>query len=123
VLSLLGDLPNMTSGRSRNDDDRDSPDTRASRDDRDDDAQTERRMEMFKEYTKLERKDGALKLEKVEDGSRFGSKGPGTLFYFSRLDNITLEDKQISFYTKMGPIEVRARFTLKEMMYQGKLAV
>jgi hypothetical protein len=130
VLNMLGDLPDMASrGRGNNDDDRDSPDSRdstdrrASRNDRDEDAQSERRLEMFKEYTKLERRDGFLRLEKVEEGSRFGSNGPGTLFYFSRLDNITVEDKQISFYTKMGPLEVRAKFTLKEMMYQGKLAV
>jgi len=130
VLNLLGDLPDMASRpRGNNDDDRDSPDSRdstdrrASRNDRDEDAQNERRLEMFKEYTKLERKDGFLRLEKVEEGSRFGSNGPGMLFYFSRLDNITVEDKQISFYTKMGPVEVRAKFTLKEMMYQGKLAV
>ncbi|HEV2201093.1 MAG TPA: hypothetical protein VGR73_14845 [Bryobacteraceae bacterium] len=124
VLNLIGDLPDMTSRRGRdNDDDRDSPDARASRNDRDEDAQSERRLEMFKEYTKLERKDGFLRLEKVEGGSHFGTKSPGTLFYFSRLDNITADDKQVSFYTKMGPVEVRAKFTPKEMMYQGKLAV
>ena len=40
-----------------------------------------------------------------------------------RRDNITAEDKTMSFYTKIGTAEIRAKFTLKEMMYQGKLAL
>lgn len=131
VLSLIGDLPDP-SDRSRGyDEDRGASTTTCNncndddrtRDDRDDDARARRRVQAFKDFTKLERKDGFLRLEKVEEGSRFGSSSPGTAFYFSRLDNITLEDKLISFYTKIGQAEVRAKFTLKEMLYQGKLAV
>jgi hypothetical protein len=126
VLNLIGDLPEEYD-RPRGYDS-DSDDRRSGRDDRDSsdeeaDRQRRRRQQMFKEFTKLERKDGFLKLEKVEEGSHFGSNGPGIAFYFSRRDNITLEDKVMSFYTKVGSSEIRAKFTLKEMMYQGKLAL
>jgi hypothetical protein len=131
VLNLVGDLPDPTDRSRDYEDDRPSTttcnncgnDDDRSRGGQDDDARAKRRISMFKENTKLERKDGFLKLEKVEEGSRFGSSSPGTAFYFSRLDNITVEDKLISFYTKIGRAEVRAKFTLKEMMYQGKLAL
>lgn len=113
VLALIGDLP-MVGGRRRG----------ANGDNDDDDsAQNERRQEMFKQYTKLECKNGPVQLEKVEDGSRFGSKGPGTYFYFSRLDDISMDDKQVMFSTKLGPMEIKAKFTLKDMLYHGKLAL
>jgi hypothetical protein len=129
ILNLIGDLPDpndrgydndrsstTTCNNCSSDDDRGA-------NDKDYDTRTRRRLATFRDFTKLERKDGFLKLEKVEEGSRFGSSSPGTAFYFSRLDNITLDDKLISFYTKVGQSEIRAKFTLKEMMYQGKLAV
>jgi hypothetical protein len=114
VVNMLGDLPMMGGGRRRGDE---------TSGDEDDPAQKERRIEMLKEYTRLDRKDGPLFLEKVEQGSRIGSLGPGTLFYFSRLDGISLDDKQLSFYTKLGPLEIKTKFTVKEMLYHGKLAV
>jgi hypothetical protein len=114
VIALIGDLP-MVGGRRRRSGD--------NSDDDDNTAQTDRRMEMYKQYTKLERKDGAVQLEKVEDGSRVGSKGPGTYFYFSRQDDISMDDKQVSFSTKLGPMEIKAKFILKDMLYHGKLAV
>jgi len=114
VIALIGDLP-MVGGRRRRSGD--------NYDDDDNTAQTDRRMEMYKQYTKLERKDGAVQLEKVEDGSRVGSKGPGTYFYFSRQDDISMDDKQVSFSTKLGPMEIKAKFILKDMLYHGKLAV
>lgn len=114
VINLLGDLPMLGGGRRRGDN---------SASDEDDPIQKERRQEMLKEYTKLEHRAGTLLLEKVEQGSRIGRPGPGILFYFSRLDEVSLDDKQVSFYTKMGPLEVRARFTPKDMLYRGKLAL
>jgi hypothetical protein len=131
VLNLIGDLPDLTNRpRGYNDDPSlggNSDDDRSARNSRDDDddadRQKRRRLAAFQENTKLERKDGFLKLEKVEEGSRFGSSSPGIAFYFSRRDNLTLEDKVMSFYTRINSAEVRAKFTLKEMMYQGKLAL
>jgi hypothetical protein len=133
VLNLIGDLPdandrprgyNNDDPNDRYPDDDNSRSSRSSRnDDDDDDRQKRRRQQMFREFTKLERKDGALRLEKVEEGSRFGSSSPGIAFYFSRRDSLSVEDKVMSFYTKIGSAEIRAKFTLKEMMYQGKLAL
>jgi len=130
VLNLTGDLPDVLSRpRNYNDvngypDDRGLGNDRDSRDDDDDqDRQRRRREAAYMDNTRLERKDGFLKLEKVAENTRFGGSSPGTAFYFSRRDNITVEDKVMSFYTKLGGMEVRAKFTLKEMMYQGKLAL
>jgi len=114
VIALIGDLP-MIGGRRRRAGD--------NSDDDDDRAQTERRLEMYKQYTRLERKEGPLMLEKVEDGSRVGSQGAGTYFYFSRLDDFSMDDKQVAFSTKLGPMEIKTKFTLKDMLYHGRLAV
>ena len=125
VIQVLGDLPDFGAPRRRrNDDDSgDSSTKRRSRDDDDEDAQNERRLEMFKQYTKIELHDRSLRLEKVEQGSRTSSRGPGTLFYFSRMDDVSLDDKLLTFVTKMGPVEIKAKFVPKEMVYHGKLAV
>jgi hypothetical protein len=45
--------------------------------------------------------------------------GGGTLFYFERGD--MSEEKQVTFVTRVGTYEVKARFNLKEMLYHGKL--
>ena len=113
VIALIGDMP-MVGGHRRG--------TNGDNDD-DDTVQNERRQEMFKQYTRLERKGGPMQLEKVEEGSRFGSKGPGTYFYFSRLDDISMDDKQVTFSTKLGPMEIKTKFNLKDMLYHGKLAL
>lgn len=120
VLHLLGDFPAL--GRRR---DQGSDDDGARDDDSSDrnNTQNERRQEMLKDNTRLERKDGFLRVEKVEEGSRTGNLGPGTYFYFSRLDDISMDDKQLQFVTKMGPLEIKAKFALKEMLYHGKLAI
>lgn len=76
----------------------------------------EQRVAMLREFTKLERKGGSpIYLERIEPGAA------GTLFYFSRFDPITPANKEITFTTKMGPLEIKAKFVLKEMMYKGKL--
>jgi hypothetical protein len=116
VIHLLGDLPPARGRRrSSNGDDGNSDD--------DDNDRNERRLEMLKEDTRLERKDGRVKLERVEEGSRVGSRGPGIYFYFSRLDDISMDDKVVNFSAKVDRMEIKARFTLKDMRYQGKLAL
>jgi len=45
----------------------------------------------------------------------------GTLFYFSRGLALRPEDKQATFSTKLGPIDVKCKFTLKDMMVKGNL--
>jgi hypothetical protein len=79
-----------------------------------DDAQKESRLEMMKQSTKLEKHGGAIALANLETVKKLG-----TLFYFPRVEPI--KDGQVTFTTKMGPIEVKCKFTVKEMMYHGKL--
>jgi hypothetical protein len=79
-----------------------------------DEAQRESRIDMMKQYTKLDRHGGAIMLANIEP-----VKNLGTLFYFSRAEPI--KDGQVTFDTKMGPVEVKCKFTVKEMMYHGKL--
>ena len=79
-----------------------------------DEAQRESRLDMMKQYTKLDRHGGAIPLANVEP-----VKKVGTLFYFPRAEPI--KDGQVTFTTKMGPVEVKCKFTVKDMMYRGKL--
>jgi hypothetical protein len=79
-----------------------------------DEAQKESRLDMMKQYTKLDRHGGAIPLANIEPVPKMG-----TLFYFSRAEPI--KDGQVTFTTKMGPIEVKCKFPVKEMMYHGKL--
>jgi hypothetical protein len=103
VLAVTGDLPMI--GR---------------RDD-DDPAASERTVEMLRQYSKLERKGDPIYLEDAQATPANYPGGPATLFYFSRGDSLLIGDKQANFSTKFGPYEVKAKFTLKEMMYHGKL--
>jgi hypothetical protein len=83
----------------------------------------EQRMENLKQYTRLERKGDPILLARVADTpADYGSLG-GTLYYFPRRDALLAEDKQITFVTRVGPYEVKARFNLKEMLYHGKLEI
>ena len=76
----------------------------------------EQRREMFQEFTRLERKgDAPLYLDRIEPVAT------GIRFYFSRLDPIKESNKEITFTTKVGPLEFKARFALKDMFYRGKL--
>ena len=68
----------------------------------------------MKQNTKLDRKGGAIPLVNVEP-----VKKVGTLFFFPRAEPI--KDGQVTFVTKMGPVEVKCKFTVKDMMYHGKL--
>jgi hypothetical protein len=79
-----------------------------------DDAQREARLDMMKQATRLERRGGAIPLTNIETVKKLG-----TLFYFPRAEPI--KDGQVTFDTKLGPVEVRCRFTVKDMMYRGKL--
>jgi hypothetical protein len=79
-----------------------------------DEAQRESRLDMMKQYTRLEWHGGAIPLSNVEP-----VKKVGTLFYFSRAEPIM--DGQVTFTTKMGPVEVKCRFTVKEMTMHRKL--
>jgi len=89
----------------------------------DDDSLAERaqKMDVLKESTRIERKGDPLELQEVRISPRRPRSPSGTLFYFSRVFPITPEDKQVTFVTKIGPLEVKCKFTLHDMMYRGKL--
>jgi hypothetical protein len=61
----------------------------------------------------------ALTPEKVEHGR----DGTSLLFTFPRGSPISLDDKEVEFATRIGAMEVRRKFKLKDMVYQGKLAL
>jgi hypothetical protein len=74
------------------------------------------RQEMFQEFTKLERKGGhAILLDHIEQDPN------GIAFFFPRRDPINEGNKEVTFTTKIGPVEIKAKFSLKEMKYRGKL--
>lgn len=53
-----------------------------------------------------------------------GPGGGGMLFAFPRKElQITPEDKQVTFKTTMGPMEISVKFNLKEMVFDQKLAL
>ncbi|HSR08165.1 MAG TPA: hypothetical protein VLM42_13515 [Bryobacteraceae bacterium] len=112
VIAVIGDLSASGRRRSSTSDDDDDSTTRA-----------DRRLEELKESARLERKDGPISLEKVQEGSRVGSRGPGVYFYFDRKADVSMDDKFVNFSTKLGRMDIKAKFTMKEMLYHGKLAV
>jgi hypothetical protein len=114
VIALIGDL-SASSARRRS--------SSTSDDDDDSTTRADRRLEELKESARLERKDGPISLEKVEEGSRVGSRGPGVYFYFDRKGDVSMDDKFVNFSTKLGRMDIKAKFTMKEMLYHGKLAV
>ena len=88
-----------------------------------DDSANERqqKLDMLKESTRIERRGDPLELQQVKIAPRTHHSPAGTWFYFSRVFPITLEDKQVTFVTKVGPLEVKCKFALKDMVYRGAL--
>jgi hypothetical protein len=75
----------------------------------------------LKDHTKLEHNGDSIKLNRVEPAPKNGLSPDGTLFYFSRLLALRPEDRDVSFSTKLGPLEIKCKFALKDMFYRGKL--
>lgn len=103
ILSVVGDVPMLSGGG--NDET---------------DSEFQQRLEMLKEYSKIEKHGDPIYLMKI--GRLKGPAGQsGTLFYFERNDLIRPNDHQVTFVTKLGPVSVKCKFPLHDMMYQGKL--
>lgn len=103
ILCVSGDLPML--GRRSNDES---------------DSEYQQRLDMLKQYTKIEKKGDPIYLTKI--GYQNGPASvSGTLFYFERNDLITPGDRTVTFVTKLGPNDVKAKFAVREMMYLGKL--
>lgn len=45
------------------------------------------------------------------------------LIYFPRTQPISLDDKEVTFETALGPLKVERKFNVKDMKFQGKLAL
>jgi hypothetical protein len=103
ILNMVGDVPSVGA----------TPDEDAS--------QRAARFETLKQVTKLEHKGDEILLSRVEVSPKNDMSLAGTLFYFSRGLALRLEDKQAVFSTKLGPIDVKCKFTLRDMMYHGNL--
>jgi hypothetical protein len=103
ILNMVGDVPSVGA----------TPD--------EDKSQRAARFETLKQVTKLEHKGDEILLSRVEVSPRNDLTMAGTLFYFSRGLALRPEDKQATFSTKLGPIDVKCKFTLRDMMYRGKL--
>lgn len=105
ILNMVGDVPSVGA----------TPD--------EDPAQRAARFETLKQVTKLEHKGDEILLSRVAISPKNDISLAGTLFYFSRGLALRTEDKQATFSTKLGPIDVKCKFTLKDMMYRGALAL
>ena len=81
-------------------------------------AQTQNRM---KEGARLERKGKdpipAASAEMAETGA---SRAMQFLFR-AGADPIEAQDKEVQFVASVGPMQIRAKFALQEMVYEGKL--
>jgi hypothetical protein len=77
--------------------------------------------ERLKDKTSLQRKGkDPIFPERVEMVRT--SDQEGILFTFPRSsDPIALVDKDVTFVTAVGPLRIKARFSLKDMVYQGRL--
>lgn len=78
--------------------------------------------ERLKESTRLERKG---KDPIAPDQVQVGTAQDGTaitMFLFPKASQpIEVGDKEVVFLTRMGPLEVKAKFALKDMMVKGQL--
>jgi hypothetical protein len=82
-------------------------------------------LDRIKSLTYLEPKGAASAQPGIVEETPFGVGETRTvLFGFSKtLLQLSLDDKEIVFTTQMGTTQVKAKFTLKEMMYHNELAV
>ena len=82
----------------------------------------ERMRQMMARSTSLLRKGKEpIKPEDVKMAT--AEKTMTVYFLFPRTEAITLEDKEVEFVTKMGPLEIKRKFKLQDMVFAGKLAL
>jgi hypothetical protein len=57
-------------------------------------------------------------------GELEGSETPTLLFYFPRTgEPISLADKEVTFITRIGPLQLKVKFAIKEMQYHGQVSL
>ena len=81
----------------------------------------EQALSYLKQSTVLQHKGDEVHLERVAPIAENLYSEAGTLFYFSRKLALMPEDREATFLTKIGPLDVKCKFTLKDMLYRGKL--
>jgi hypothetical protein len=79
------------------------------------------RTDILMDNTKLEHKGDEIKLNKVEPAPKNELSADGTLFYFSRVFALKLDDREVTFTTKLGPLDIKCKFALRDMLYRGQL--
>lgn len=75
----------------------------------------------LKDNTKLQHKGDEIHLARVEDAPATALSAAGTYFYFSRMLALMPEDKEATFVTKIGPLDLKCKFSLRDMLYHGNL--
>ena len=77
--------------------------------------------ERLKSQTKIERK-GHDPLPAARASIIEGGGGRMLLFYFDRkADPISKDEKELTFQTALGPMEMKAKFSPKDMIYHSQL--
>lgn len=84
-------------------------------------SQAEQMQERLKEETalKLTGSGGTIAPERVEVLD--AGEGREVVFLFPRSEAVSMDDKEVDFETAMGPRQIKVKFTLKDMIYHGKL--
>ncbi len=83
-------------------------------------ARMSQNTDRLKETTSLKRKNKEpIRPEAVE--MRTHEESVTLLVGFPRTDQIVLEDKNVEFAMKLGPMTVKRKFKLKDMLFDGKL--
>ena len=82
-------------------------------------------LERIKDLTYLEPKGKPpAQPSIVQKGALTSSGTPTLLFGFPRdVVPLTADDREVIFTTKMGAVEVKTKFNLKDMMYRKELAL
>jgi hypothetical protein len=82
-------------------------------------------LDRIKNLTYLEPKGKSPAQPSVVQKGPINSSGrPTLLFGFPRdVVALTVDDREVAFTTKLGLIEVKAKFNLKDMLYHNELAL
>jgi len=78
--------------------------------------------EQLKTATKLNRKGKPSIVPEKVDVQRT-QQGTFLLFYFPKTDPLVLEDKEVEFVVKVGQVDLKHKFKLKDMVFGGNLAI
>ena len=69
------------------------------------------------------RRHGKPAIGAAQAGAQMMRGGALLLVGFPRTDPITLEDDEVEFDVKLGPLEIKKKFKLKDMLFEGKLSL